>query len=337
MASSGFILQLVRSGVEALHELSRFKPDLILMDVVMPDMDGYETCQLIREDPRYADLPVIFMTALDDAGSKVRGFEAGGVDYITKPFDEEELRARLRTHLHILRLRRQLREEIMAKDRALVELEAFSHTVAHDLKNPLAGIVGLAEHLTSMEEAADCARTIKEAGEQCTRIIEEILVFSSIRGESVKLREVDMTACLEKALTSLSWLMGERDAHLVYRPEVLPPALGHASWVVQVWMNFLSNAAIYGGPSARVSVGCRVEEGHNRYWVEDQGKGIADGEKALLFLPFSRLDQVKLQGTGLGLSIVRRIIDRLGGEVGVDDVEGGGARFHFTLPGTLHA
>ncbi|MFO7724708.1 MAG: hybrid sensor histidine kinase/response regulator [Oceanipulchritudo sp.] len=331
LADSGWEVLSAASGAEALELYRRRQPDVILMDVLMPEMDGFETCRLIREDPSGKHVPVLFMTGLNDTRSKLKGFALGGADYIPKPYEEAELLARLEAQLKIVQLRRELTEEIIAKDRAIVELEAFSHTVAHDLKNPLSAMISLAEDLRGSEVEEGTTSMLLEAGQQCYRIIDEILVLASVRSEEVKVSRVDMLVGLKRVVDTLGWLCSEKRA-VIEVPDSLPEAIGRASWIGQVWMNFLSNAVHHGGDSPRVRIGGEVRGHRARYWVEDNGPGIPDALKEHLFAPFSRLDDVSTTGNGLGLSIVRRIADRLEGTVGVEDADGGGSRFFLELP-----
>jgi len=332
LADAGWEVLSAASGAEALELFRNRQPEVILMDVIMPEMDGFETCRQLREEPSVVDVPVLFMTGLNDTESKLKGFAVGGADYIPKPYEEAELLARLAAQLKIVRLRRELTEQIIAKDRAIVELEAFSHTVAHDLKNPLSAMISLAEDLRGTEEVeTGTLSMLLEAGQQCYRIIDEILVLASVRSESVKVSRVDMLASLKRVLDTLGWLCSEKRA-VVEVPDSLPEAIGRASWIGQVWMNFLSNAIHHGGTPPRIRVGGEVHGKRVRYWVEDNGPGISAELKEQLFIPFSKLDDVSTTGNGLGLSIVRRIADRLEGAVWVEDATGGGSCFFLELP-----
>ena len=138
LAEHGFDLMLTRSGAQALEKVQLATPDLVLLDVRMPDMDGFEVCRRLKEDPRTTGVPVIFMTAIDDTAHKVEGFGLGAVDYITKPIQREELLARIQHHLQLHRLQKEL--SLKGQDLALknADLEAYGHTIAHSLKTPLA-------------------------------------------------------------------------------------------------------------------------------------------------------------------------------------------------------
>ena len=145
------------------------------------------------------------------------------------------------------------------------------------------------------------------------------------------MRPLDMARIVAEAQSRLAYLIEEHRAEIIL-PERWPVALGHAPWVEEVWINYLSNAIKYGGRPPRVELGATAEaDGEIRFWVRDNGLGLTPDDQVKLFTPFTRLDEVRAKGHGLGLSIVRRIVERLGGEVGVDSQMGGGSVFSFSL------
>lgn len=216
------------------------------------------------------------------------------------------------------------------------ELDAFSHTVAHDLKNSIQGVMGWAEILrdegpeltadTHHEIASDVVDTARKMG----TVVHELLILAGVRKSAIEPGPVEMGAVVAEALDRL------RGVHvLALDPATLPShwptALGHAPWVEEIWVNYLSNAAKYGG--ATVTLGAEVmASGDARFWVHDDGPGLAPEDKERLFVPFSRVSALSVEGHGLGLSIVRRITERLGGTCGVESGLGEGTRFWFALP-----
>jgi PAS domain S-box-containing protein len=239
---------------------------------------------------------------------------------------------------------RQRSAELQARNE---ELDAFAHTVAHDLQNPLGMIVGFADLLEQRyttlpaEDVAHSLRTIVRSGRKMSNIIHELLLLSSVRGIDVDVQPLHMARIVTEARLRLARPIQEHQAEIVL-PDVWPKALGHAPWIEEVWVNYLSNAIKYGGRPPRMELGAAVQEGRStlpavRFWVRDNGPGLAPEEQARLFVPFTRLAQGKPPGHGLGLSIVRRIVEKLGGEVGVesDGVAGQGSLFFFTLPAVI--
>lgn len=219
------------------------------------------------------------------------------------------------------------------------ELDAFTRTVAHDLTNPLARVIGYAEVLeqTHPEMAPGDLRkhlhTIAQAGRQASRIIEELLLLAHVgQRDDVDITTLEMGEIVNDVLERLDLLITEYQPNVVL-PDSWPAALGYAPWIEQVWENYLSNAIKYGGRPPRLRLGGTVEEdGRVRYFVCDNGPGIPRDDWPDLFAPFSRLSQRPGTGHGLGLSIVKRIVEKLGGEVAVDSVEGQGSCFSFVLP-----
>jgi len=221
------------------------------------------------------------------------------------------------------------------------ELDAFAHTVAHDLKNPLALTIGFAEALVtryadlSGQELEKHLETIAQNGRRMRRIIDELLLLSSVRRlQEVEIVPLDMGMLVSQACEREIQLIEECQPEFIV-PETWPTALGHGPWVEEVWANYLSNALKYGGRPPRVELGATVQDdGQVRFWVKDNGPGLTSEEQAQLFKPFTRLAQVRVVGHGLGLSIVRRIVSKLGGQVGIESagVPGQGSTFYFTLP-----
>lgn len=219
------------------------------------------------------------------------------------------------------------------------ELDAFAHTVAHDLKNPLTGLIGYSELLQNNYALFDEAQVmgflndITRMGHKMTHIINELLFFANIRAQTdvpVSILAMD-TIMFDVELRMQPQL--QRSQATLVQAECWPAALGYAPWVEEVWMNYISNAIKYGGSPPYVVLGATQQaDGQIRFWVDDNGDGLALEDRAWLFAPFIRLRGEHADGHGLGLSIVQRIITRLGGVVGVEDAPGQGCRFFFTLP-----
>jgi PAS domain S-box-containing protein len=233
--------------------------------------------------------------------------------------------------------RKQLEEE---RERLISELDAFSHTVAHDLKNPLSAVLGFAELLTAEDaelgrkDVRESLQFVRQAAVKMNSIIEELLLLAGVRKTDVERVPVEMTAVVSGALQRLSHMTAEYSPEVV-RPDAWPVALGHGPWIEEVWANYLSNAMKYGGQPPRLELGAETVGDKVRFWVFDNGPGLTPEQQAQLFTPFTRLHQVRATGQGLGLSIVRRIMEKLGGEAWVEAEPGKGSRFGFTLPRRL--
>jgi signal transduction histidine kinase len=240
----------------------------------------------------------------------------------------------------------QLQQEIAEHERAdaerenlIRELDAFAHTVAHDLKNPINLIVGFADALLQdfptlpEAEIRDYLHTIGWSGRKMSNIINELLLLAGIRGrEEVEIVPLDMDHVVNEVLQRLAYMTRDMHSEIV-RPSRWPSAVGYPPWVEEVWANYISNGLKYGGHPPRLELGAdTLPDGMVRFWVRDNGPGIPPEDQGRLFTPFTQLDQVRAKGHGLGLSIVQRIVERLGGQVGVESVVGQGSVFSFTLP-----
>jgi signal transduction histidine kinase len=218
------------------------------------------------------------------------------------------------------------------------ELDAFAHTVAHDLKGPLSYIVGFAEVLDEKRASVPeqdlhrHLRAIARNGRKMSSIINELLLLAGVREMEIETRPLDMPGIVAEARQRLAYAIEEHQAEIIVLDN-WPLALGHGPWVEEVWVNYISNALKYGGQPTRVELGATAQPDSTVcFWVRDNGPGITPEEQDRLFTRFTRLDQIRTQGHGLGLSIVRRIVEKLGGQVGVESEPGAGSTFWFTLP-----
>ena len=219
------------------------------------------------------------------------------------------------------------------------ELDAFSHTVAHDLKNPIGVVLGFANVIAesfselSKEEILMYLGMITKSGLKSQQIIDSLLLFANVRKAEVKAEEIEMESVIDESLRRLSFILSDSKTNII-KPSNWPQSMGYSGWIEEVWTNYISNAIKYGGEQTELELGvdAKTKDGMIRFWVKDNGKGISEADQVLLFKKFERLDQTATDGHGLGLSIVRRIIEKLGGQVGVESEVGKGSLFYFTLP-----
>ncbi len=346
LSGRGYKVRAVTSGAQALDAVQATPPDLILLDIMMPEMNGYEVCERLKADEQTRDIPVIFISALGDTEAKINAFTAGGVDYVTKPFHFREVVARVETHLALRNLQRQLQDANRKLERQLQELQArneelvaYDHSVAYDLRTPLTSIIGMADMLTELhdsisdEELRESLRTIARNGRKMDNIIEELLLLAGLRqAKDVEIKPLDMASIVAAAQKQLADVIKEHQAEIIL-PDSWPVALGHSPWIKEIWVNYLSNAIRYGGKPPRVELGATPEaDGAVRFWVRDNGPGLTPQEQGHLLTSFEQPDQTRAKGSGLGLSIVRRIVEKLGRQAEVKSEVGKGSVFSFTLP-----
>lgn len=322
---NGYTAVTAGNGTEGFAAAKHHVPALIITDVAMPGMTGFELLERFHASDELRTIPVIVISAKADRPAMRRGMELGADDFITKPFTEDEVIRSVAARL--------------ARKELIDELDAFAHTVAHDLKSPLATLSGRLDIAVMNLGKADeptMRRHLEEAALAAHRlndIIEELLVLAGVRRQATVPQPLDMAAIVTESIDRLEDILHRQDARVV-TPAAWPPAVGHAPWVIEVWVNFIGNAAKYGGASPQIVLGgdAATDGRSARFWVQDAGPGLDAAAQALMFVPFTRVSTVRAKGHGLGLSIVRRIVEKLGGKVGVESRPGAGARFWFELP-----
>jgi signal transduction histidine kinase len=250
----------------------------------------------------------------------------------------EKARQEVAERLQAERALRQYTVELEARN---AELDAFAHTVAHDLKNPVSSLVGYADVLRMNRSILpddvleQILQTMSRNAFKMAAIIDDLLLLASVRGvEEIELQPLEMGRIVAEARGRLLYLIEQYQGE-IHLPEDWPVALGYEPWIETVWANYISNALKYGGRPPQIDLGATaLQNGWVRFWVRDNGPGLPPAEQARLFTPFERLHQSRVEGQGLGLSIVQRIVKRLGGQVGVESLglPGQGCTFYFTLP-----
>lgn len=239
-----------------------------------------------------------------------------------------------------------LEKDESEKDQLIEDSKSFAKTVAHDLKTPLTTILGFAAMLSdsqariSPEKQHEALQTIVRTSLKMNNIIQELLLLAAVRQSEIKTGPIQMAGVVSAAKQRLWGVIEDSEAELIIPDTTTwPTVVGYAPWVEEVWINYISNAIKYGGEPLRVELGVdsayeTFPSGHKmaRFWVRDNGPGIPLEDQEQLFNQFVRLDQVRAEGHGLGLSIVSRVVEKLGGEVGVESFPGQGSTFFFTLP-----
>jgi len=353
LTNAEFEVITAQDGKTALDIAKEVQPDIILLDIMMPEMNGFIACQHLKENLATQDIPVIFTTARTEIDDKLKGFEVGAVDYVTKPFDGREVIARVTTHVTVRKLQKKLQAEISEREKAEEtlrqyatelqtrneELDAFTRSVAHNLKNPLGALTGIADVLVMeyTKHISDDIRISLEAiarsGRKATNIVEELLVLASVHKRDVELEPLDMEEIVEEVQERLVDMIKDKQAEII-SPNEWPVALGHAPWIEEVWINYISNAIKYGGEPPCIELGATPQpDGTIRFWVKDNGMGLTPEEQSKLFTPFTQLSEARAEGHGLGLSIVRSIVEKLGGAIDVESkgIPGQGSIFSFVL------
>lgn len=331
-----FELQHAGRLSEGLEYLTEGEIDVILLDLSLPDSRGLET--FAKKNAQAPHVPIIVLTGLNDEALAVEAVRQGAQDYLVKGQVDSHLLVRaIRYAIQRKQAEETLRQRTADLEARNEELDAFAHTVAHDLKDPLGLIVGyvyiLMESYASLpeDEVQSYLNDIARNALKMSDIIDSLLLLAGVRKMEVKMQPLNMAGIVVEAKRRLAHMIEKYHAEILL-PACWPRALGYGPWVEEVWVNYLSNAIKYGGRPPRVEVGATVQsDGIVCFWVCDNGAGLTPENQATLFTPFTRLDRTHSEGHGLGLSIVRRIVAKLGGQVGVVSQVGQGSTFTFTL------
>ncbi|PJB33971.1 MAG: hybrid sensor histidine kinase/response regulator [Deltaproteobacteria bacterium CG_4_9_14_3_um_filter_63_12] len=339
----GYHARPVTSGALALQAASASPPELILLDIAMPGMNGFEVCERLKADPVLKEIPVIFISALTDVEDKVRAFTAGGVDYITKPFRFEEVQTRVTTHLELRRQRR----ELQASNDRLFKLELLRdnlvHMLVHDLRTPLAVQLGFLGFLkkdpasTLTPQQKDQIEETLNAVKRMVLMVNAMLDLSKLEATKMipQLLLCDLGIIAQEVVAELSSLAKGRN--LVLRPQSLElHALVDRGLISRVFQNLIANALRFAPEdNGQVEVELdRVDQGV-RIQVKDNGRGISSAHHAVIFEKFGQVGEKKpreMPSTGLGLPFCKLAVEAHGGRIGVESVVGKGSTFWFVLP-----
>jgi signal transduction histidine kinase len=344
LRNEGYLIADADSGEKALEVYSEFKPDLVLLDVMMPGINGYEACRELKR--RHGDdcSPIVFITAKNEADDVVEGLAAGGADYLAKPFQKKEVVARIRTHLRGQMLTKQQKLLVDQLSKANAAKNRFLGMAAHDLRNPLASVRGLAEFLRDgvvgplTPDQLDLVNTIHTASQSMLRMVNELLDVATIESGELKIVPEfhNLTEIIEKSVYLANIDAAKKKTQIAFkRPEHAPLAWVDSAKIQQVVDNLLSNGVKYSPPGSVVTVEYRWSDSGCSFGVKDQGPGIPDNERDKLFKDFGRLSVKPTGGeksTGLGLAICRKIVDAHHGTIVAENIVGGGCEFRVTLP-----
>jgi signal transduction histidine kinase len=344
--SSEYKIKVATSGVQGLElAVQNPKPDLILLDIMMPGIDGYEVCRRLKADSRTRHIPVIFLSALDKESDELQGLDAGAVDFITKPFKLEVVRARINTQLELLRMRQQLQTARLKAEAASQSKSVFLANMSHEIRTPMSAIMGMTD--LALEKSFDPQQqsyleTVKLSADSLLALINDILDFSKIEAGQMELDEHPflLTEAIEAAMRTVSILSKEKGLEITLEvdPDVPAAVAGDSLRFRQIILNLLSNAIKF---SVKGVIRINVTVEHSelatttlRVSVTDQGIGIKEDKISSVFSAFSQADSSvsrKFGGTGLGLAICRQLCELMGGTIRVESEYDKGSTFSFAV------
>jgi signal transduction histidine kinase len=338
----GYKVRPVPSGKLALQAAKNDPPDLILLDIMMPEMDGYEVCERLKADEKLREISVIFISALNETMDKVKAFGVGGVDYVTKPFHFEEVNARVSTHLELQRQRRRLKENY-EQLRRLEELrDNLVHMVVHDLRNPLTGISGFLdltlalEKETLTEDGLEYLQTAKRSTKAVIDMVSAVLDVSKMEAGEMKLHlvECDLVRIAADLMSDMQSLKEAREMSLDAPPAPVT-VVADKDLILRVIQNLLGNALKFTPSDGWIRLGIEPDENRVCVRVRDNGPGILPEYRERIFEKFGQVEaraNRQKHSTGLGLTFCKLAVEAHGGSVGVESEVDKGSTFWFVLP-----
>jgi signal transduction histidine kinase len=339
LTQQGYEVRKALTGEMAIASAQADPPDLILLDIKMPGMDGYQVCEHLRADPLTRQVPVIFISALGESRDKVTAFSVGGVDYITKPFQAPEVLARIENQLRLRQLQQQLMLQNAELERSNRDLEDFAHVVSHDLQQPLQSVTGFADLLLLKygdrldATAVEYIECIANSGKRMQRLIRDLLNYAQVGSENQQFLPIDCNQVIHQVFDNLRGTIYERGVSLTHDP--LPTVWGHETQLVQLFQNLIGNAIKFIRPGADPEVVITAtRQGHSyEFQIRDNGIGIAPEHLERVFQVFQRghQDESEYVGTGIGLATCKKIVEGHGGRIWVESELGVGTTFFFTL------
>jgi two-component system, sensor histidine kinase and response regulator len=366
LSHEGFKVLVAGDGESAIAQVQYVQPDLLLLDVMMPGINGFETCHRLKQSELTQNIPVIFMTALSEISDKVKGFNVGAVDYITKPIDREEVLARIKTHLTVQSLQKTLQEQNLALQKEVEEriaaesaLRMFLHAVSHDLRNPVTAMLMVLRQLLQransehsdleadeagenvvIEPSTPVTKSILEKMEQSTsrqlNLINSLLEshVNEVKGIALHQEPRSLSQLVEGAISDLEPLVAENGAKLANLiTSDLPLVLVDTTQLCRVWHNLISNALKHNPPGLNLTLDAVPVPSMILCSITDDGVGMTPEQCDRLFNLYSQGKRSPQSlGLGLGLYLCRQIITAHGGEIGVESQPNAGSKFWFTIP-----
>jgi DNA-binding response OmpR family regulator len=343
LESHDYDTAIATNGTEALNYFETETADLILLDIMMPDMDGFTVCKKLKENPKTKSIPVIFLTAKTDQESIVEGFKYGGIDYITKPFNEAELIARVKTHTELkmahdslIKYSRKLKELNSSKDR-------FFSIIAHDLKNPLLGLISISETLraadkSDVEQVTKLTNMLHDIVMNQYKLLENLLEWSSLQSKhrQINLDEVQLDDLLGGLISLYEPIAQNKNIELTYKSPCKKHVLvADEKMIETIIRNLLSNAIKFTHDGGKVEV--EVIEKNDMALIKVKDNGIGMDQRAInklfkLDINNSTKGTHNEKGTGLGLILCKELIDKNNGKIKIDSTVGAGSTFTVSIP-----
>lgn len=324
----GHQIRVANNGYAALRFIEKQRPTLILLDIKMDGLDGFELCRILKENPKYADISVIFMTASDDEESIRKGFSLGAQDYVVKPYNASELLARVTAHLKIA-------SQAMELTKSYQELDQFCHTVSHDLKSPLQVIRQLVAMLEDNPTDKEIMGRLIQKTEHTQTMVDRLLELSRMNLVTCQFTQIDLAHIFQSTYDELTSNIPDKQCILTMEP--LPVIHGEETLLNFLAQNIISNSLKFSKnrDCIRISITCHNTDKWFVIHVADNGVGFDMEDANKLFHIFERLHSTEdFEGTGVGLTIMKRIMERHNGEISISGKTDVGATVILKFPKT---
>ena len=333
---SGLTVLVCQDAETAVELVKTERPDIVLLDVMLPGMSGFDACRLLKSDPEHAEIPVIFISALSDLDDKVEGFKAGGVDYITKPFQQEEVLARIRAHVTIRRQQERLEELNATKDR-------FFSIIAHDLRGSFGGILTAVDLIRrSLEQLTpellnELADNLHHSAETTYRLLENLLEWARLQQNSTEYNpeHLEPAPVILEIIDVYRLAAEQKGIKLSTTVEADDEFVADRGMFAAVMRNLVNNALKFTHPGGSVDVSVSRLDGMLAFTVRDTGVGISPSDREKLFRVDKKITSVGTsgeKGTGLGLLLVKEYVKKNRGNVSVESNHGAGTTITVTFP-----
>jgi signal transduction histidine kinase len=361
LSDVGYEIAIATSGEKALQLLQRRSPDLILLDVRMPGIDGFETCQRIKSNSKTQDIPIVFMTSLIDINNKIKGFNCGAVDYISKPFQEQEILARVKTHIQLRLLTQNLEQQVAAQtaslrtanaalEKANISKRSFLSTMSQEIRTPIDDMLRITDRLqeqrygTLNPQQVEDLEKIEHNGNHLIALISNTLKLANIESGQLKLDRdpIDIEELCKSCVVAIQSQATKKNIKLILNIEPNLPTISiDERHIRQVIINLLNNAVKFtfiGSVTLNVTTGILTDSENIfciRLAISDTGIGIAPANIKQLFQPFVQITNLagdRHEGNGLGLILAKQIVELHNGQISVNSTENVGSCFTIELP-----
>lgn len=342
LTESGYRAITAENGMEAIKKAKRIKPDLILLDILMPDMDGFTTCEKLKSEEETEKCPIIFLSALSETLDKVKGFSVGAVDYITKPFQKLEVIARIETHLTIQKQKKIIERQNQELNELNENKNKFFSIIAHDLRSPIGGLLSVSKLLLNYSQNKnnipyDIVESLFQSTENAYKLLENLLQWSRVQMNRIECIPVSfhLSKMVEALVNNLNNIAYRKDIKIKYNinPEI--KVFADFSMTETIIRNLLTNSIKFTPIGGLIEIQANTDKQFVDISVIDNGVGIKESELDRLFkinVKYSRNGTLGESGTGLGLIICKELVEKNKGKISVKSSKGIGSTFTVSLP-----